>query len=108
MRDFDKHPRTVPPPSKEVFYARKGEIVTCEQGHPIFTFARDVKPTEKFDPSALTDWKQAEPQAGERPTCAVCGGQFHKGGAFHFKDGWRGAFSHIAGKLKQANDEAQD
>lgn len=71
-------------------YAKKGDVVTCERGHHIVTFSRDVRWGEMFDPKALVDWQQPEPKIGEiAPRCVQCGAMWCAGNQYHFEDGWR-------------------
>jgi len=71
-------------------YARKGEIVTCERGHHIFTFLRDIKVGDPFDPNVQGDWRQPEPKRGTvSQPCKLCRARWFKGTYFHFPDGWR-------------------
>lgn len=72
-------------------YARKGERVTCESGHPICAFSRDAACGEAFDQSGfLCEWTQAEPVAGDTNVgCRTCGAPFYDGLALHFADGYR-------------------
>lgn len=71
-------------------YAKKGDIVTCERGHHICTFLRDVGVGEGWDSTAMGDWRQPEQKKGTvfQP-CAICGARWYKGPYLHFPDGWR-------------------
>ena len=73
-------------------YARKGETITCENGHPICEFADDVYVGNLPKPSNFINWTQEEPEFGSRPKCAVCNGDFWVGGEgfrVHIGDAWR-------------------
>ena len=73
-------------------YALAGEIVTCENGHPICEFTDHVCVGESFRSRDLTNWRQEEPKVGQVPIprCAVCGARFVLGGnVFHIGDSWR-------------------
>lgn len=75
-------------------FAKKGEPVTCENGHIICTFSRNVAVADDFIPTHLYTWTQPEPQRGDSgPVCAQCGALFWHGAGggqhFHFADGWR-------------------
>lgn len=81
-------------------YARKGEHVTCENGHHICTVAHDliVGATPKTGGVDFIDWTQPEPVAGTMAkdcACAVCGALWLGGPdgniatVLHFEDGWR-------------------
>jgi hypothetical protein len=71
-------------------YAKAGDTVTCENGHIICTFKRNVIVGEEFDSSALGEWTQPQPQLGAIDVpCSTCGARWFKGPYFHFTDGWR-------------------
>lgn len=73
-------------------YARKGDWVTCENGHIICVFNRNVIIGGAFDGAALEMWQQREPTIGQAdmPVCAVCQAPFVRNlNEFHFYDGWR-------------------
>lgn len=75
-------------------FAKKSELITCENGHPICLVARDVTTTDVFMPTHLIAWQQPEPKHGDTEVhCSRCGGLFwhaNDGGQhFHFRDGWR-------------------
>ena len=76
-----------------MIYARKGEVVVCENGHPVCELARDVNLGETFDPSDLVNWKQSPPKIGDTAPRCVCGARYWRGDNlaqnFHFIDGWR-------------------
>jgi hypothetical protein len=70
-------------------YASQGEWVTCENGHKIVQFARDVKHGEMFDPAALVNWQQYQPEIGQIVcACSECQARFFLDMRFHFDDGW--------------------
>jgi hypothetical protein len=82
-------------------YARKGERVTCEGGHHIATFARDVMYHEVMMPDMFCYIMDGVPnKIGERlGNCPACGGHFNyaardengkpAGGALHIEGEWR-------------------
>jgi hypothetical protein len=74
-------------------FAYAGDVVTCESGHPICTFAETVKFGQQQDVKRqLTAWTQEEPEPGLFlvPVCAQCEARFVDGnGHFHFPGGWR-------------------
>ncbi len=73
-----------------VRYAKAGDVVTCENGHAICSFVRDVDVGEAFDAAAVDGWTQPEPKIGDIVSpCAKCGARWFKGVYFHFEDGWR-------------------
>ena len=77
----------------KIVYANKGDVVTCENGHPICEFTMDVYSGEPQRlPEQLGSWRQEEPHIGQVPVpvCEKCGAMFTNGIAFHFQDGWRG------------------
>ena len=77
-------------------YAHAGETVTCENGHPICDFARDVYRGMMQDPPRdFTNWRQVVPVVGERliPMCAVCGASFTNGLVYHVGDAWRDPYN---------------
>lgn len=71
-------------------YASCGDHVTCENGHLICEFVRDVYVGEMFDPHALGNWQQREPAIGTLiQPCEACNARWYKGTYFHLEDGWR-------------------
>ena len=78
-------------------FAKAGETVTCENGHPICDAAHDLVYGELQDPpNDWTNWRQPEPPIGTLPAealCVVCGAQWFgavgRVAQFHFEDGWR-------------------
>ena len=88
VKPHSKRARRVPEHS--LYYARRGEIVTCENGHPIVTMMRDVKLGEQFDPDAFVNWRQVPDWSVKAPVCDRCGTPFWMpDNVFHFDDGWR-------------------
>lgn len=74
-------------------YAQVGEIVTCENGHPICEFVETVAYGQMQDVAhQLGGWRQGVPEVGQLPlpACDRCGAQFTDGMRYHFADGWRG------------------
>lgn len=73
-----------------MFFAARGDQITCQNGHHIATFARDVRRGEMFDLAAIRDWQQPCPPVGtmDQP-CTICGAEWFKGTNLHFKGGWR-------------------
>ena len=81
-------------------YAKAGEVVTCENGHPICEFVVDVisGATQNL-PKQLGNWRQKVPTVGQMPIprCAVCGARFAiAGGIFHIGSEWRDPYGMIA------------
>jgi hypothetical protein len=80
-------------PRIDTSYAREGEVVTCENGHPICEFIQTVYVGDTQDPeNQLGFWHQPKPEVGQNPVprCSKCGGRWYiAGGIMHFKDGWR-------------------
>jgi len=82
-------------------WARKGESVTCINGHPICDIAHDIYSGDARGKSDFTNWHQPEPGISESVAglrCKVCRGAWIRGNPrdgyqFHFgtnpKDGWR-------------------
>lgn len=60
----------------EKFYALRGEVVTCENGHPVCELARDVPLSDGHDAmlrhSDFVNWRSGE----ESRYCPVCGASF--------------------------------
>jgi hypothetical protein len=80
-------------------YAREGEVVTCENGHPVCEFVQTVFMGDMQDlENQLGFWHQPKPEVGqlEIPRCAKCNGRFYiSGGIMHLKDGWRDPYGMI-------------
>lgn len=79
-------------------WAKKGEHLTCENGHVIATVARDIVRGEIAKGDEWEGWTQSQPQTGSLPplACGQCGAPFFgrtdAGGfrsLYHFEDGWR-------------------
>lgn len=81
-------------------FARKGEWVTCANGHRICQFTRDVRIGEMFDPTAMGNWQRETPARGtmhydalcdvHEPGAALpCRAEWFHGVSYHFADGWR-------------------
>lgn len=72
--------------------ARKGDQVTCENGHVICTVASDITWGSLWQTDVqFTDWKQPEPRIGTPATdiaCTICGARWFTH-VLHFKDGYR-------------------
>lgn len=104
-------PRSLPPLHETRYidyggvYARKGDWVTCENGHVICMFTRKVILGDPFDMSALDLWKQPIPKIGDPiPVCKHCGADFVRGlmgNEFHFYDGWRTVRIKTGSKLER-------
>lgn len=81
-----------------MIYARKGERVTCTEGHHIATFRRDVFVNDIITADML-EWAVgiSPRQDGDRlGACDICGGYWNASdlkesptGKLHFADGWR-------------------
>jgi hypothetical protein len=83
-------PHTPPAVSERNIFASLGDIVTCENGHPICAFAETVMIGQMQDVRRhFVGWTQEEPEAGSYPVCAKCEALFTDSGHFHFEDGWR-------------------
>jgi hypothetical protein len=76
-----------------MIYAEKGDVVTCENGHDVFKFGKDVSYGEMQDAYYFIFFNnQIKPRIGLEPEKCLChcGAEYFKGfGTFHFKDGWR-------------------
>lgn len=93
-------------------FAKKGEIVTCSNGHPICEVAQDIINDSEQNPDRdYVNWTQDPPTIGtsaDKCRCAVCGARFYysgvvlevieddskiiktvSGAGLHFADGWR-------------------
>jgi hypothetical protein len=73
-------------------YAEAGEVVTCENGHPICEFIETVAWGQIQDVERqLGRWHQEKPEVGQLPlpVCAICSASFTDGMRYHFGDGWR-------------------
>jgi hypothetical protein len=76
-------------------YAKKGERITCESGHPICTVAKDIPFGAMHDDGFFCDWLQPEPKHGMLASmlgCLICGAPWFASGLgpqLHFEDGWR-------------------
>ena len=74
----------------------KGETRTCENGHPIFDFARDLSFGSIPLDHHTTRWRQRRLKKGDDiPNCKLCGASFARnrqpfGMLLHFASGWRG------------------
>ncbi len=101
LRSFWREPeQTWAPTPEEEFgnfrrvagiYAKAGDIITCENGHSIAVFCRDVRVGDLFDGETLSfEWAQVSPEIGTiSAPCVICGKRWFKGAYYHFKDGWR-------------------
>ena len=82
---------------KSQLYARKGECITCINGHAICEFFRDVKRGDGRSAEDFTNWRQPEPDKSASVAdirCIECRGSWINGNArdgyqFHFSEGWR-------------------
>lgn len=77
-----------------MIYAKKGERITCENGHEICTFSREVLYGDEQNVAVdLTNWKQAEPQKGdpcESIRCEICRAEWIRNGFnYHIEGEWR-------------------
>jgi hypothetical protein len=76
-------------------YAKKGEHITCENGHVVCEMAKTVLYGSHQKAAQITNWRQKEPRVGDMvPVCEKCGAEFYrnpqdKGISMHFKEGWR-------------------
>ena len=84
-------------------YLHEGELITCENGHPICRVARNVHAGDSMHTinQDLDDWRQAIPQLGTPLpiSCEVCGEMWIKHfGDLHTTQGWASArFSAVNG-----------
>ncbi len=70
----------------------KGERVTCENGHLVAIFRRDVRRYETAKADSLQWATGAEQRTGEpvRPChCGSFGFRWHDGFRAHMEEGWR-------------------
>lgn len=77
-------------------FASPGEIVTCEDGHPICEVAEPLMKNMKLSVLSFRDWKIDKPKPGDRlnSTCPQCGERWIKDGetgpwALHVNGEWR-------------------
>jgi hypothetical protein len=76
-------------------HIRKGDVVTCENGHPLYEAIRDIYRQKIVQASAFRGVGNIPSPAGNDPMrpCPICGAEFHRehGGKLqlHFADGWR-------------------
>lgn len=75
-------------------YARRGEQITCEYGHPIAQVTRDIKRGNiQGEHDLYFNGETAKPAMGtpiEQCRCHLCNGLWVvSNGHFHFKDGYR-------------------
>ena len=72
-------------------YAWAGDIVCCEDKHPVMQFTRDVKFGDMFDSKDVTfPFQERRPEMGKMTQpCSRCGKDWFRGTNFHFVDGWR-------------------
>lgn len=72
---------------------RKGEVITCRNGHEICEALDDVFPYQLNWHLCFGKWRQSEPETGSRlPTCEVCGSE-----VFDFPIVW------VNGKERKSN-----
>lgn len=75
-----------------MLYARKGEVVTCENGHRIGVFNQDVFGDQPAS-AAQIDWMiEPAPERGSPVTPCQCGARYAGGTpgmVVHIGDGWR-------------------
>lgn len=84
------------PEIKGDVFARKGEVVTCENGHAICDVGVDLHRFGYMRAADFTNWRKLPPpQSGEQVTsCPECGAPFitqmRRGQTqIHFANGWR-------------------
>lgn len=77
--------------------AKEGELVTCENGHPICTVAEDIHTETVVDRSQFRDWTwdYSPEYATPIPPCPQCGKLFIRtnlwfGNDLHVGNEWRG------------------
>lgn len=78
-------------------YARKGEIVTCTNNHPICEFMEDVGLGENQNVDLqLGNWRQPPPMLGTPvPRCSICNAKFYVSGLYHVGKEWRDPLGNI-------------
>lgn len=76
--------------------AKKDEVVTCKNGHPICKVAADIAAMDTVRPEQFESWAfDYVPRSFEPiPTCPLCGAKFIRGDAangheLHINDLWR-------------------
>jgi hypothetical protein len=76
---------------KSRVFAHRGEIVTCEGGHEIAYFNREVMYGETWDDTALVGWgpRNTKPERGTISQPCLCGKDYFRGTHLHFHEGWR-------------------
>ena len=84
-------------------YIHEGELITCENGHPICRAARDIRAGDSMHTVVqdFYDWRQAMPQLGTPLpiSCEVCGEMWiNYYSDLHTSLGWaRARFSAVNG-----------
>jgi hypothetical protein len=78
-------------------YARKGEHITCINGHVICEIAHDIQKGDARNGDDFTNWQQPQPDKEKSVAeirCTQCRGVWIRGSStggyqFHFSTGWR-------------------
>ena len=69
-----------------MIFAKAGDLVTCENGHPICTVAVDLNTQAKMTSAQFKDWQiDIDTSPGvAMPSCPICGAKFigHPPGTF--------------------------
>lgn len=72
-------------------WAKKGEHLTCTNGHIIATVARDIEMGEMTQGTEWGEWTQPEPPLGSLGPlcCKQCGAPFFEPGMYCIDGKWR-------------------
>jgi hypothetical protein len=79
-------------------YGKPGDLVTCQNGHPICEVAEDLSKAVVVRHSHFKNWRHEISATGQIPPCPICGQPFiteFSGGARVF----------IAGRWRPGNDD---
>jgi hypothetical protein len=69
-------------------YANMGELITCENGHPVARFMCTVYSGDPMDvDNQVGDWQQ--PRLEGLPGCSICSAPWVSGCHYHINGGWR-------------------
>ena len=62
-------------------YLRKGTIITCENGHPLFDLSEDVQKFTPLDIAQTENWRDGSEHVAGEPigVCHVCGAKWWTG-----------------------------
>lgn len=72
-------------------FVKKGDIVTCENGHELYKIIRDIDygETMKADQFLPLGDDVQKPENGVQFEPCKCGAPWYRPAQIHFKDGWR-------------------